>query len=316
MKRLLAYLFIVLGLGLVFNVNANSKDTLIKIGTGGPTGVYFQVGNSICKMVAKLQSKELGRKSGSENTYFCSAPSTGGSNFNIGKIKEGDLDFGVSQSDWQFHAYNGSSRWSKNGPVKNLRSVFSFHNEPFQIWVSKKAKVKNFRDLKGKIVNIGNPGSGQRGLMEELMKAMGVDKSFFKRATELTSSEMIKALCDGKIDAFVYAVGFPNGAMEVAATCAAKAQPINLAGGPVQGLIDGADYYTKAIIPKYTYTGQKEDVITYGVKATVVTSADVANETVYDVVKSVFQNLDEFKRQHPAFQYLNTNKHKKGPYEI
>ena len=158
--------------------------------------------------------------------------------------------------------------------------------------------------MKGKVVNIGNPGSGQRGTMEELMKAMGVDNSFFKSTTELTSSEQVKALCDGKIDAFGYSVGFPNGAMEQAATCAAKASPINLTGPEVQGLIDGADYYAQAVIPKGTYTKQKKDATTFGVKATVVTSADVSEELVYLVVKAVMENFDDFKKQHPAFGFL------------
>ena len=142
---------------------------------------------------------------------------------------------------------NGSSKW-EGKQYSNLRAVFSVHNEPFQIWARKKAKVKDFAGLEGKVVNIGNPGSGQRGTMEELMKAKGVSNSFFKSVTELTSSEQVKALCDGKIDAFGYSVGFPNGAMEQAATCKAKASPINLTGAPVQGLIDGADYYAKACL--------------------------------------------------------------------
>jgi TRAP transporter TAXI family solute receptor len=133
---------------------------------------------------------------------------------------------------------------------------------------------------------------------------MGVDNSFFKTTTELTSSEQVKALCDGKIDAFGYSVGFPNGAMEQAATCAAKASPINLTGAPVQGLISGADYYAEAVIPKGTYTGQKKDATTFGVKATVVTSADVSDELVYLVVKAVMENFDSFKSQHPAFGFL------------
>ena len=240
------------------------------IGTGGPTGVYFQVGNSVCKMLHKQAiSAEHGRKKGTNKAYRCTAPSTGGSNYNIGQIKAGEFQFGVAQSDWQFHAVNGSSKW-EGKKFGDLRAVFSVHNEPFQIWARKKAKVKDFAGLKGKVVNIGNPGSGQRGTMEELMKAMGADMSMFKGTTELTSSQQVKALCDGKIDAFGYSVGFPNGAMEEAATCAAKAMPINLTGGPVQGLIDGADYYAKAVIPKGTYTGQKKDVTTFGVKATFV----------------------------------------------
>jgi len=274
------------------------------IGTGGPTGVYFQVGNSVCKMLHKQAiSAEHGRKKGTNKAYRCTAPSTGGSNYNIGQIKAGEFQFGVAQSDWQFHAVNGSSKW-EGKQFSDLRAVFSVHNEPFQIWARKKAKVKDFAGLKGKVVNIGNPGSGQRGTMEELMKAMSADMSMFKGTTELTSSQQVKALCDGKIDAFGYSVGFPNGAMEEAATCAAKAMPINLTGGPVQGLIDGADYYAKAVIPKGTYTGQKKDVTTFGVKATFVTGANVSEELVYLVTKAVMENFDDFKKQHPAFAFL------------
>ena len=274
------------------------------IGTGGPTGVYFQTGNAICKMLHKSAiSADHGRKKGTAKAYRCTAPSTGGSNYNIGQIKDGEFQFGVAQSDWQFHAYNGSSKW-EGKQFSNLRAVFSVHNEPFQIWARKKAKIKDFAGLKGKVVNIGNPGSGQRGTMEELMKAMGVDNSFFKSTTELTSSEQVKALCDGKIDAFGYSVGFPNGAMEQAATCAAKASPINLTGSEVQALISGADYYAKAVIPKGTYTNQKKDATTFGVKATVVTSASVSEELVYLVTKAVMENFDDFKKQHPAFGFL------------
>jgi TRAP transporter TAXI family solute receptor len=174
----------------------------------------------------------------------------------------------------------------------------------FKFGQEKKAKVKDFAGLKGKVVNIGNAGSGQRGTMEVLMDAKGVKNSFFKSTTELTSSEQVKALCDGKIDAFGYSVGFPNGAMENAASCGAKALPINLTGPEVQGLIDGAAYYAKAVIPKGTYTGQKKDVTTFGVKATVVTSANVSDELVYLVVKAVMENFDDFKKQHPAFASL------------
>ena len=278
------------------------------IGTGGPTGVYFQTGNAICQMVHKAAiSKEHGRKKGTSKAYRCTAPSTGGSTYNIGQIMQGELQFGVAQSDWQSHAYNGTKP-EKVKEFKGLRAVFSVHPEPFQIWARKKAKIKDFAGLKGKVVNIGNPGSGQRGTMEVLMEAKGVDASFFKNTQELTSSQQVDALCDGTIDAFGYSVGFPNGAMENAATCGAKAKPINLTGPEVQKLIDDNDFYAKAVIPKGTYTGQKKDVTTFGVMATVVTSADVSEEMVYTVVKAVFENLEGrygFKDQHDAFKYLD-----------
>ena len=277
--------FLILFASLSLTSIAKSAE-FFTIGTGGPTGVYFQTGNAICKMLHKSAiSAEHGRKKGTAKAYRC------------------EFQFGVAQSDWQYHAVNGSSKW-EGKQFSNLRAVFSVHNEPFQIWARKKARIKDFAGLEGKVVNIGNPGSGQRGTMEELMKAMGVDNSFFKSTTELTSSEQVKALCDGKIDAFGYSVGFPNGAMEQAATCAAKASPINLTGSEVQGLINGADYYAQAVIPKGTYTGQKKDATTFGVKATVVTSADVSEELVYLVTKAVFENFDDFKKQHPAFGFL------------
>ena len=179
------------------------------IGTGGPTGVYFQVGNAICKMVAKIQSAEHGRKKGTAKALRCSAPSTGGSTYNIGQIMQGELQFGVAQSDWQYHAYNGT-RPDKVKPFNGLRAVFSAHPEPFQIITRKGSKIKDWNSLKGKKVNIGNPGSGQRGTFEVLMEAHGVDTGYFGSTSELTSSEQSGALCDKKIDAFGYTVGVPN----------------------------------------------------------------------------------------------------------
>ena len=283
------------GLGLATAaMSATAAGEFVTIGTGGVTGVYYPTGGAICRLVNQ-QRKTHGIR--------CSVESTGGSVYNINTIRGNELDMGVAQSDWQYHAVNGSSKW-EGKQYSDLRAVFSVHNEPFQIWARKKAKIKDFAGLKGKVVNIGNPGSGQRGTMEELMKAMGVDTSFFKSTTELTSSEQVKALCDGKIDAFGYSVGFPNGAMEQAATCAAKASPINLTGPEVKALISGADYYAQAVIPKGTYTGQKKDATTFGVKATVVTSNMVEADLVYLVVKAVFENFDDFKKQHPAFSSL------------
>ena len=204
MKKLISSIVSALSIfALSFSLTATAKSAeFFTIGTGGPTGVYFQTGNAICKMLHKSAiSADHGRKGGAAKAYRCTAPSTGGSNYNIGQIKEGEFQFGVAKSDWQFHAVNGSSKW-EGKKFPELRAVFSVHNEPFQIWASKKAKATKFKDLKGKVVNIGNPGSGQRGTMETLMDAMKVNNSYFKSVTELTSSEQVKALCDGKIDAF------------------------------------------------------------------------------------------------------------------
>ena len=280
---------------------AKSKKTFISIGTGGPTGVYFVVGQSICRLVHKAAAE--GRKTGRKHGIRCSAPSTGGSNYNIGQIREGELDFGVAQSDWQFHAYNGSSKY-KGKAFKKLRAVFSVHPEPYHIIVGKGSGIKSWADLKGKRFNIGNPGSGQRGTTEVLMDKYGTKKSDFKIATELTSTEQSKALCDGKIDAYGYTVGVPNAGVSVA-TDGCGARIINLNTSVEKGLVNGNPFYAFATIPKGTYKTTDTDVTTFGVMATFVTSADVSERVVYEVVRAVFENLGDFRKLHPAFKNLD-----------
>lgn len=275
----------------------------IAIGTGGPTGVYFAAGNAICRLVHKESAE--GSKDKRQNGIRCSAPSTGGSNYNIGQIMEGELDFGVAQSDWQYHAFNGSGGpWKDKGAQKKLRAVFSVHPEPFQIIVGKDSGINGWADLKGKRVNIGNPGSGQRGTMEVLMAAHGTKTSDFKAATELTSTEQSKALCDGNIDAYGYTVGVPNAGVAVA-TDGCDARIINLNGAAEKKLVAENPYYAFATIPKGTYKTSAADVTTFGVKATFVASADTPDDVVYEVTRAVFENLEDFRGLHPAFANLD-----------
>jgi len=273
----------------------------ISIGTGGPTGVYFIVGNSICRMVHKVAAEA--RKQGGQQGIRCAAPSTGGSTYNIANIKEGELDFGVAQSDVQFNAYNGTGNF-KDKQFDKLRSVFSVYPEPFQILVAKDSGISSWADLKGKRVNIGNPGSGQRGTMEVLMAAYGTSVDDFQVATELTSAEQSRALCDGKIDAYGFTVGVPNAGVAVA-TDGCGARIINLNSSVEEKLVAENPFYSFITIPKATYKTSTDDVTTFGVIATFVTSADQPDDVVYDVVRAVFDNIEEFRKLHPAFANLD-----------
>lgn len=276
----------------------------ISIGTGGPTGVYFVVGQSICRQVHREAAE--GRKKGRKHGIRCSAPSTGGSTYNIGQISQGELDFGVAQSDWQYHAYNGTAP-DKVKKFDGLRAVFSVHPEPYHIIVGSGSGINSWGDLKGKRFNIGNPGSGQRGTTEVLMAAYGTAKGDFKIATELTSTEQSKALCDGKIDAYGYTVGVPNAGVSVA-TDGCDARIINLDTAVEKKLVSENAYYAFATIPKGTYKTTDKDVTTFGVMATFVTSAEVPEDIVYEVTRAVFENLDDFRRLHPAFANLDPKK--------
>jgi len=266
----------------------------VTIGTGGVTGVYYPTGGSICRLVNK------GKK---EHGVRCSVESTGGSIYNINTIRAGELDMGVAQSDWQYHAYNGTSKFAKKGAFKELRAIFSVHAEPFTVVARADSGIKNLNDLKGKRVNIGNPGSGQRGTMEVLMKAKGWDKSTFKLASELKASEQSKALCDNKIDAMVYTVGHPSGSIKEATTTC-KSVLVNITGDAVTKLVNDNDYYRTASIPGGMYMGNDNETKTFGVGATFITSSKVSESVIYNVVKAVFENFDAFRKLHPAFANL------------
>jgi TRAP transporter TAXI family solute receptor len=280
-----------LGLGGIGTASANS---FITIGTGGVTGVYYPTGGAICRLVNKNRK---------EHGIRCSVESTGGSVYNLNTIRAGELDMGVAQSDWQYHAYNGTSKFEDQGPNKDLRAVFSVHPEPFTVVARKDAGIKNFDDLKGKRVNIGNPGSGQRGTMEVVMAAKGWTKDDFSLVSELKAAEQSKALCDNKIDAMVYVVGHPNGSIKEATT-SCDTVVVAVDGPAIQKLIADNSYYRAATIPGGMYAGNPDDVKTFGVGATFVSSTNTPPDTVYQVVKAVFENFNDFKRLHPAFGVL------------
>jgi TRAP transporter TAXI family solute receptor len=272
---------------------AAAAEQFISIGTGGVTGVYYPTGGAICRLVNKMR-KETGIR--------CSAESTGGSIYNINTLRAGELEFGVAQSDWQYHAYRGTSKFEDSGAFEGLRAVFSVHPEPVTIIARDDSGISNITDLKGKRVNIGNVGSGTRGTWEVIEEAMGWERSDLRLASELKSAETGQAVCDNKIDAYFWLVGHPSAlTQESLATCATHL--VHAVAPEIDKLVAERPYYRVATVPAGMYNNQ-EDIKTFGVGATFVSSADVPDEVVYTVVKAVFDNFDQFKKLHPAFGNL------------
>ena len=275
-----------------------AQDRFITIGTGGQTGVYYVVGQSVCRFV---------NRTAAEHGIKCTAPSSAGSVANLNAMRDGSMDMGVAQSDWQYHALNGTSKFADQPPYTELRSMFSLYNEAFTLMTRADANINSFDDLKGKRVNVGAPGSGQRGTIEVLMDAKGWSMDDFKLVSELKTTEQSQALCDNKIDAGVIAAGHPNGITnEADSSCEMKLA--NVSGPAVDDLINKYAYYSKAVIPGGLYKGTPDDVTTFGVGATFVTSTQVEPDVVYYTVKAVFDNLDRFKKLHPAFENLDPKK--------
>lgn len=270
-------------------------EDFVSIGTGGVTGVYYPTGGAICRLVNKDRKMHGIR---------CSAESTGGSVYNINTVRAGELEFGVAQSDWQHHAYQGTSRFADKGAFKKLRAVFSVHPEPFTLIVRKGSGISSFEGLRGKKVNVGNPGSGQRATMEVVMDAFGMSMSDFALASELKGSEQAQAICDGKIDAMIYTIGHPAAAVtQAAASC--DVVLVSVQGAPIDKLIADNPFYRVAQVPGGMYKGSPNATTTFGVGATVITSADVPEDVVYTVVKATFDNFADFKKLHPAFRNLD-----------
>jgi uncharacterized protein len=276
------------------SVNAQQSQRFITIGTGGVTGVYYPAGGAICRLVNRDRAKHGLR---------CSVESTGGSVANVNLLKSSEIEFGVAQSDVQFNATKGQAQFQKDGAMGDLRAVFALHPEPFTVVARKEANITKFEDFKGKRFNVGNPGSGTLASMNEMLAAMGWKMSDFGLASELRPDEHGPALCDGKIDGFFYAVGHPSANIQDPTTiCGAKL--VSLTGPAVDKLVKERPYYAVATIPGGMYPNNPNPTTTYGVQATIVSSAKVPADVVYTVVRTVFENLEEFKKLHPALANL------------
>lgn len=297
MKRTsLAMLFsAAVGFASLASAPAVAQQNFVTIGTGGQTGVYYVVGQSICRLL---------NRGSSEHGIRCNAPSSGGSVANVNAIRGGEMDMGVVQSDIQYKAYQGVENFAEAGPFGEMRALFALHGEPLTVVARRDANINDIRDLKGKRVNIGNPGSGQRDTMDVVMAALGWTRSDFAMASELSAAEQAAALGDNNVDAMVYVAGHPNGSIQEATTTV-DAVLVSVAGEEIDNLIEERPFYARATIPGGLYRGNDQDVQTFGVRATLVASTAAPEETVYQTVKAVFENFDRFKRLHPAFADLS-----------
>jgi len=250
-----------------------NQTKFVTIGTGGVTGVYYP---------------------------------TGGSVFNINAVLSGDLDFGVAQSDRQYQAYNGLAEWAESGPQKDLRAVFSIHPESITLIASVESGIMTVADLAGKRVNIGNPGSGQLQNSRDVLAVFGLSESDII-AEQVGAVEAPSLLQDGRIDAFFYTVGHPNGNITEATSGRVQVRIVPIEGPEVDALLDEFSYYAASRIPTTPYSSAANDtrfVNSVGVKATFVTSANVDDDIVYAIAKEVFDNFETFQSLHPAYQVL------------
>jgi len=272
-----------------------AETTHVIIGTGRPVGVYHPTGKTIAKLV--------NQKSHIHHVH-ATAESTTGSVFNINAVMTGDFEFGIAQSDRQYQAFNGLAEWRDKGPQQDLRSVFSLYPEVITLCATVFSGIRDIRDLKGKRVNIGNPGSGQRQHAIDALEAVGFAWRNDLKTEGAKVTQAPGLLQDGRLDAFFYTVGHPSDALKQATQGSTRVRFVTIKG--IEKLLAKTPYYTRAFVPIGFYPDavNSGDVETFGVKATCVTSVKVPKAVVYALTKAVFENLAWFKSQHPVNDLL------------
>jgi TRAP transporter TAXI family solute receptor len=276
------------------NPAVGAQQKFITVGTAAVSGLYYVVGGAVCRLMNK-ERKKTGIR--------CSSESTPGSVYNVNALESGDIDFGVVQSDIHYHAVKGDGTFKDAGPGKNLRSVFSVYPDALNLLARPELDVHSLEDLKGKRFNAGNKGSGQRASIEELLQKLGMTYSDFAAVTEFDGDDQARGLCENKFDGFFYDVAHPSAAIHDATTlCGSKLVP--LSGPKVDELVKERPYYSHFTIPGGMYPNNPDPIETYGPRATLMTSSKTPEQTVYLLVKSVFENFDEFKKLHPIFKNL------------
>lgn len=281
---------------IVVSCPAQDKDEFVSIGTGGVTGVYYPTGGAISRMV-----------NAERDTYNLrvTVESTGGSVFNINAVLAGDLEFGIAQSDRQYQATRGLAEWADSGPQTELRSVFSIHPETITLIASVDSGIESVADLAGKRVNIGNPGSGQIQNSRDIFDAFGISESSMQ-IEQVKASEAPSLLQDGRLDAFFFTVGHPNGTIKESTSGRISVRFVPVTGAGVDTLLGTNPFYAKSLIPikEYPNAENSSDIPGVGVKATLITSAEVSDDTVYAVTREVFENFEDFRKLHPAYSTL------------
>lgn len=264
--------------------------TPVTLATGTPGGIYHPVGNAICRMFNLADE---------EQPVPCVAVSSEGSVESIRRVESGKSTFGLSQTDVAYAAFHGVGPFAAAGPDPKLRMVIALYPETFTVVARANTGIRDFQDLRGKRIGIGEIGAGYTYTRDVILGFYGWTISDAKRVLELGPAEQNQALCSNEVDAIIFVAGNPNGLTQEATT-GCRASLVRVAGPAIHRLLAAHPYYTAAVIPGGMYPGNPRDVPTIGTQAVLVTSSDQTDVLAYGVVKAVFDNFAIFRRLHPA----------------
>lgn len=265
----------------------------VSIGTADVMGIYYPLGNALCRMVNVTRKVHKLR---------CSVDTSEGSVANIKGVLDGRFDMGIAQGDTQFYAYHGSGPF-KGKPQPKLRALFSVYLETLTLVAREASGIRSIQDLKGKRVGMGTAGSGTRATMDLVLEAAGLRPEDLKAALDTQIGELASTLCENRMDAFGFVAGHPNAVFQDAtAGCRTRVVPVE--GPGIDALLASRPYYLKTFVPGGIYRGTSVAQPTIGTMASIVVSADMPEDVAYAITRAVFENFDDFRKLTPALASL------------
>ncbi len=250
------------------------------IATGGTGGTYYPLGGMLAQLISNKATID-GRK------FAATAEAAGASVGNARLLGTKEIESAFVAADILDQAYNGKAQFA-NAPIRNLRALGALYPETVQLVVRANSGINSVKDLKGKSISSGAPGSGQYQLVTDLLRVNGLSRSDVKEDSSSFTQAMDK-IKDGNLDATLITAGTPVAAI----TDAAQSHPIRilpLAGAEVAALLKEQPYYTQVNLPANTYRGQTAVVPTIAVMAVWAAHDGVPDNVAYEVTKALYEN--------------------------
>lgn len=266
----------------------------IVIGAANPADIDYPLGGAICRLL-NLDTPRHGLR--------CAERLSQGTAATIEALRDGRFDIGIVPSDVLAATMDGQGSYAAWDSVTEPRVLFVGHADVLTVVTHRGSGIQTVEDLRGKRINIGSPGSRQRLSMERVMAALDLERKDFAEVHELSPAAQNRAFCVNKLDAIVYSVGHPNGLIRDA-TLTCDGVLIDVSGPAIDRMLTEYGEYESAVIPGGTYLANPAEVQTFGARAVVVATTLMSDAVAYEIARAVFDNFEDFRRLHPAFQGL------------
>ncbi len=275
--------------------NERRKLTHLLLGTGSVQGVYFPIGGVICRLVNRHKSSHRIR---------CSLESTGGSIYNLRQLRDDKFDLVFAQSDWQYHAFHGTSTFKEQGPDKALRAVFALEADPLALIVKKGSGITKLDDLTGKVVSFGYSRSLQHRIMNDLLSAKGWGSKNFKEIRPMSDARQLTQLCDDKLSSILFlSSSLDDNLKQIPEGC--ELEMLTIDDPAIDTLIKEKPYYRKGVLQPGKRFDSKPNIKSFGLGATFVTHESTSPKAIYNIVKEVAENFRDFTSLHPSLATLD-----------